>query len=265
MNFFFFLLKKFNSKLQIQIQAKYAYRPEVISKSTENLYDQGVNDDHDDDDDDDVDAALNRLEMQLELNSDSNAVTKPLGSKSKHFELKDYLQVVKKPKSTFKRMKTYFVHLDGHHLNTYKTEDQTKTPVDTYDLKNCDIQPDLNVQSGRFSIYLNLMDAHDICLRCFSLELYAKWLAALKLLAKSNSSTFDENLYKYEIETIMSLADMQKQEKQHYKSMSNVFFEPDNYVPARLLKKCKAKQVKRVFSLFFLPVLFVSTRLVFAF
>jgi kindlin 2 len=213
---------------------------ELIGKSTENLQEEI-------DDDDDVDAALNRLEMTLELN-DMTPATKFEPEQtdiSGQFELKDYLKIVKKPKSTFKRIKTYFVSLKEQNLYCFKTADQESTPIVTYDLRNSEIQPDLDVQSGKFSIYLKMTDSNiDISMRCASLDSYAKWLAALKILSKTK--TVDENLYKYEIETIIALADLQQQEKKHYKSMSNVFFEPDNYVPLRLFKKFKAKEVKLI-------------------
>jgi hypothetical protein len=249
-------------KLQIQIHTKQALNLTLnrCSSSSTTTTTTTNNDDCDD-----VDAALNNLERSLQDNSISS---KPLQQQqqqqpkimsasildlTKTTELCEEMFIMKH-KYTFKKLKTYFFVLRDTYLSYYKTKsDYTELkmrPMEKYCLKNCEITPDLSVISNKYGIYLKIFQSNeiiDLYLRAFTDESYSKWLAAIKL-ASRNKTIDDVNAYKFEIDSVLNLIEMQKSKKSSTTVTTNDNqilddFQVQNFVPQSLLKKYKIKQV----------------------
>ena len=230
---------------------------------------------------DDVDAALSKLEKSLQEHSVvDTTVQKPLSKQAQTVsasildltqsaELAEELFLMKH-KYTFKKLKTYFFVLRDTYLSYYKTKTDYKDlktkPIEKYCLKNCEITPDLNFLTSKFGIYLKIFQSNeiiDLYLRAFNDESYSKWLAAIKL-ASRNKTINDADAYKFEIDAVLNLIEMQKSKKSSNttpsKPSSNQILDEiqvQNFMPLNLLKKFKAKQVNILLIIFIHFYLFI--------
>ena len=212
---------------------------------------------------------MNNLEKSLQENSigsqskqQSKVVSASILDLTKTSELCEEMFLMKH-KYTFKKLKTYFFVLRDTYISYYKSKsDYTELklrPIEKYCLKSCEITPDLNVISNKFGIFLKIFQSNeiiDLYLRAFNEDSYSKWLAAIKL-ASRNKTIDDSNAYKFEIDSVLNLIEMQKIKKPSTVMTTNISnktsndddnqilddFQVQNFVPQSLLKKFKIKHV----------------------
>jgi kindlin 2 len=127
--------------------------------------------------------------------------------------------------------------------------DVGKTALWTVNLKGCDVTPDVMVTASRYNMKL-LVPSHDgvneIWLRADSEEQYAKWMAAFRLACKGR--TMADSSFESEDQSILSLLSMQHRATPitpptSLQSSSLLNVQPQDYVPARFLKKIRNKQL----------------------
>lgn len=127
-------------KLQIQIQ----------SSSSVNQ-DDDANHEYDNTD---IDQALERLQNSL-LGKNATITTTNAVLGVSRDELKDYLRLFKPRRFTWKSFKRYWFVLRDNQLTYYSNESQQNgTPVEKISLKGCEIFPDVNISSKKYSIRL---------------------------------------------------------------------------------------------------------------
>lgn len=212
--------------------------------------------------------SCNDTKSTANLSSDQIDPNPPTSSSSSnHGELSEYLVLLKQPKYTFKKLKTYYFILnDVHYLSYYKSKDECKgKPIDKINLKSCELAPDVNLASRKFGINLRIPSSegmNEICLRCPNEESYANWMSALKLASKNKP--LSDATYASEVNSILNLLNMQSKKntttnlKTLKSSLSSSFqsisssnmsdsaqVQATNLLPARILKKYKLKQVSQ--------------------
>lgn len=273
------------------MQTKQALNTPSSSKSNENNIDMnsdggvnGISGGGGGEDEDDVDAALNKLEKTLmEQTISTKNLSQATPNASSASIINDLTQVpelceelfLMKHKYTFKKFKTYYFVLRDTYLSYFKSktdycEIKTK-PIEKYNLKNCEITPDLNVLANKYGILMKIFQLNDVVelyIRCLNDESYAKWLAAFKLASK-NKTLSDTIAYQQEISAILNLIEMQKvkktslignglslpveqqQQQQNKTSILKDDFQVQNFVTPSLFKKIKTKQVINKLNEFF--------------
>uniref|UniRef100_A0A8C4Q4G8 FERM domain containing kindlin 3b n=1 Tax=Eptatretus burgeri TaxID=7764 RepID=A0A8C4Q4G8_EPTBU len=189
---------------------------------------------------DDVGSALSELEVALE---GSNV------PKSDLFCLPLHCIYLCRPKKlTLRVFKQFWCIFNGTSISCYKNEDESiGTPLQSYNLKGCEIIPDVNISAQKFNIKLMLIvpeGMNEIWLRCENEEQYARWMGACRLASKGRSMA--DSSYQTEVDNILSFLrlkhanpDMQALDMQGLP----LDIVPESLVSPRYCKKYKGKQL----------------------
>ncbi|XP_067939414.1 fermitin family homolog 2-like [Watersipora subatra] len=208
-------------------------------------------------DHDDIDAALNDLQVSLEGSTLHNA-----GDITSVPELQEYIKHFKPKRYTMKGAKKYYALLRDTHIYLYKSQEETKhKSLHQINLRDCEIQPDVNLSGNKFIIRLFIPGPEGISeewLRCENEEQYARWMAACKLGSKGH--TMADSSYNAEVRNIKQFLSLQKPSSTPTSSGERVAprrpvqpvtvpedsILPANYMSARCLKKNKTKLVQKI-------------------
>uniref|UniRef100_UPI00358FA0E7 fermitin family homolog 2-like n=1 Tax=Myxine glutinosa TaxID=7769 RepID=UPI00358FA0E7 len=190
----------------------------------------------------DVGSALSELEVALE----GTNVSKALGNITSIPELKGNLKVFKPKKLTLRVFKQFWCIFNGTSISCYKNEEESiGSPLQSYNLKGCEIVPDLSAQ--KFNIKLMLVVAegmNKIWLRCENEEQYARWMGACRLASKGRSMA--DSSYQTEVDNILSFLCM-KHANPDVQALDmqglSLDIVPESLVSPRYCKKHKGKQL----------------------
>lgn len=193
-----------------------------------------------DDDNDDIDAALNDLQATLE----GSSLTTPGQQKSLTSvpEIKDYLHLVKHKTFGSKKKKYWFVFKDTI-LSLFKSQEEAfGQAVQKFNLRGCEIIPDVNVNKEKFNFKVKLQESEDIEICCSCESQYSKWMAACRLASKGK--TMADSGYDAEVSGIQAFLSMQHDKGDATPlSPGQIPIQPEDFVGPRMLKKYKAKQI----------------------
>ncbi|GAB6031787.1 hypothetical protein CHUAL_010190 [Chamberlinius hualienensis] len=193
--------------------------------------------------DDDIDAALTDLQVTLEgstISNNHNDITQIP-------ELAGYLKFLKPKRFTLKGFKRQYFTFRDTRLSYYKgKEDLGSEPIQTIELKGCEVTPDVNISQGKYGIKLEVPSSagmNEIWLRCESEDAYAKWMAACRLASKGK--TMADSSYESEVASIQEFLVLQRPSPVTSMNISNleVHVKPEDYVAPRFLKKIKGRQM----------------------
>jgi hypothetical protein len=106
----------------------------------------------------DIDQALDRLQNSLlgkiQTQSTHSLIQANIHQQSKR-DLCDYLRLCKPRRFTLKSFKRYWFVLQNTQLTYYTDESQQRsTPIERLSLKGCEILPDVNISTKKYSIRL---------------------------------------------------------------------------------------------------------------
>ncbi|XP_065661828.1 fermitin family homolog 2 isoform X2 [Hydra vulgaris] len=198
---------------------------------------------------DDIDSALNELQMTLEGTTPhtSNTSANPSRPILTHIpEMKDNLMIIKNKKFG-KNVKTYYFLFKDTHISYFKQQSESMgQPIQKFNLKGCDIVPEVNVTKNKYNIKLRI-PGPDICeveLGCLSAEQYIKWMAACRLASKGK--TMADPSYNVEMAGVKTFLNMQNdssKDDSDYAAGDHAGMQPEDFVPPRLLAKYKSKQI----------------------
>lgn len=194
---------------------------------------------------DDIEAALNDLQISLEgTTANDHGPNKP--SLTQIPEMSDTLNLIKSKKLGMKSVKSYwFTFRDTHVMYHKSKEDSRGPPVMKFNLKDCEIVPQVNVSKNKFHIKLKIPgpDMTEIELGCNSDVQYGKWMAACRLAAKGK--TMADPTYDVEVAGIKTFISMQRDTKDETDSpaVDNASIQCEDFVPQRLLSRMKSKQI----------------------
>lgn len=194
-----------------------------------------------DDDNDDIDAALNDLQATLE----GSSLTTPGQQKQSLTsvpEIKDYLHLVKHKTFGSKKKKYWFVFKDTI-LSLFKSQEEAfGQAVQKFNLRGCEIIPDVNVSKEKFNFKVKLQESEDIEICCSCESQYSKWMAACRLASKGK--TMADSGYDAEVSGIQAFLSMQHDKGDATPlSPGQIPIQPEDFVGPRMLKKYKAKQI----------------------
>ncbi|XP_078714539.1 fermitin family homolog 2-like [Lampetra fluviatilis] len=191
-----------------------------------------------------VDSALSDLEVALEVNNPSI----PLGDLTSIPQLDDYIKVFKPKRLTLKGYKLYWCVFKDTCITCYKNkEDSAGVPLQTMNLKGCEVAPDVNISGQRFNIKLMIPvpeGMNEIWLRCDNEEQYGRWMAACRLASKGK--TMADSSYHGEVDSILSFLRMKQISPDvqiSSQSISAADMTPECFVSPRYAKKIKTKQL----------------------
>ncbi|PAA49365.1 hypothetical protein BOX15_Mlig007286g3 [Macrostomum lignano] len=210
--------------------------------------------------DDEIDAALADLEMSLM--SDAHYGIGNLSrqqSEQQHLqqkqpevrevpELSGYLKFFKPKRFTLKNYKRYFFALRDTTLYLYPDQaaaSQMAAFVESFNLKNAEVVPDLNMTTRKFGIRLFILTQsglmQEVWLRCETKDQYAQWVAAISLASRGKTLA-SKSLYDSELKETLTRLDMQAPRPQPMltvDSMPNI--DVADFVALRCLKKHKSR------------------------
>lgn len=194
-----------------------------------------------DDDNEDIDAALNDLQATLE----GSSLTTPGQQKQSLTsvpEIKDYLHLVKHKTFGSKKKKYWFVFKDTI-LSLFKSQEEAfGQAVQKFNLRGCEIIPDVNVNKEKFNFKVKLQESEDIEICCSCESQYSKWMAACRLASKGK--TMADSGYDAEVSGIQAFLSMQHDKGDATPlSPGQIPIQPEDFVGPRMLKKYKAKQI----------------------
>ncbi|KAK2706390.1 unc-112-related protein-like isoform X2 [Artemia franciscana] len=190
---------------------------------------------------DDIDAALNELQMTLEgpnANLSSGDITQVP-------ELSDYLRYMRPRRFILKGFKRYWFVCKDLQLLCYKSADDRKSgipPHHKFNLKGCEVTPDVNLQQDKFGIRLEIPEdggMTELCLRCDKETQYAHWVAACRLASKGK--TMADASYDSEVKNILNFLSLQKPAAEPAFEPSNLDVDVEDYLPHKYTRKYKGK------------------------
>ena len=191
---------------------------------------------------DEIDAALNDLQVSLEGSSMST-----MGDITKIPELQDYLRFFKPRKFTLKSYKKYFFVFKDTHLSMYRSrEEMGDAPAMKINLRGCEVNPDVNISSGKYNIKLYVPSADgmsEMWIRAETEDQYARWMSACKLASKGK--TMADSSYDNEVQSIKSFLNMQHPAPAQTLSPSQIDLQPEDFVSPRFLRKLKTKSLSQ--------------------
>lgn len=151
-----------------------------------------------------------------------------------------------------KGYKRYFFTYRDLHLHLYKSAEESRrgAPAVIINLRGCEVTPDVNIASGKFSIRLEVPPEgrngpnSEVWVRCENEDQYAKWMAACRLAAKGRSLA--DSSYESEVASIKSFLSMQKPAQDSTVSVHPGSIEPIDYLSPKIYKKLRGKAVQRI-------------------
>ncbi|KAL8585115.1 hypothetical protein ACOMHN_013131 [Nucella lapillus] len=196
-------------------------------------------------------------------------------------ELAGFVKFFKPKKLTLKSYKTYWTTFKDTHLAFYRSQKEaTGQPVSKINVRGCEIQPDVNLSTKKYSIKLFVPDTDDgmseIYLRFDTEDQYCKWMSAFS--ASSSSSSFSyllllfhpqfssmqedqyckwmaacklaskgrtmcDSSYESEVTALQTFLSMQHPSASPALEPSQVDIQPEDFIATRFLKKFKFKSL----------------------
>lgn len=198
--------------------------------------------------DDDIDAALSELQITLEGPNAQNQAH----DITKIPELTDYMYFLKPKRFTLKGYKRYFFTYRDLHLYLFKSHDDVRRPpAIAINLRGCEVTPEVNIASGKFSIKLEVPPETDsnepyneMWIKCDDENQYAKWIAACRLASKGRSLA--DSSYDVEVSNVKQLLNMQKPAQEPAVRINPGSIEPADYLSSRHFKKLRSKGAQRM-------------------
>ncbi|KAF8386789.1 unc-112, partial [Pristionchus pacificus] len=200
---------------------------------------------------DDVDVLLDELEQTLDaaaIGRRSDLTQVP--------ELGEYLKYMKPKKlAAFKGFKRAFFTFRDLYLSYHASGADAGggPPLGHFNLKGCEVSPDISVAQGKYQIKLLVPTAEgmtDLVLKCDTELQYAKWMAACRLASRGKSMA--DASYQSEVDAIKNLLKMQNAngngrhengtgpKKQSVQLPGD--FNVDEYVSGRYVRRARSKQ-----------------------
>ncbi|XP_072495039.1 fermitin family homolog 3 [Notamacropus eugenii] len=198
---------------------------------------------------DDLDAALNNLEVKLEI----SAAPDMLDGLTAIPELKDHLRIFRPRKLTLKGYRQYWVVFKETTLSYYKSQEEAPgDPIQQLHLKGCEVVPDVNVSGQKFCIKLLVPSPEgmsELYLRCQDEQQYAQWMAGCRLASKGR--TMADSSYQSEVQAILAFLSLQRTgggggagpTNPQGPDSSGEMLNPHGLVAPRFQRKLKAKQL----------------------
>lgn len=190
--------------------------------------------------DDDIDAALTDLQVTLEGSNISNSPN----DITQVPELAGYLRFLRPKRFTLKVFKRFYFTFRDTSMSYYKSkEDLGSPPIQTINLRGCEVAPDVNIAQNKYGIKLEVPvqdGMSEMWLRCESEDAYAKWMAACRLASKGK--TMADSSYDAEVNSIQSFLSIRHPSPEPAISPSTLNITPEDYIAPRFLKKLRGKQ-----------------------
>lgn len=193
---------------------------------------------------DEVEAALSNLEVTLE----GGHTDRILEDITDIPELADTLRLLRPKKLTLRPYKEFWFVFKDTTISYFKNKEASSgEPIEQFQLRGCEVVPDVNVTDKKFGIKLLIPVAdgmNEVYIRCDNETQYAKWKAACILASKGKTMAYSS--YKTEVRNIQSFLQMKSLAPppgQAVPDIEAMEMNAECFVSPRYSKKHKTKQL----------------------
>ncbi|XP_013928547.1 PREDICTED: fermitin family homolog 1-like [Thamnophis sirtalis] len=155
--------------------------------------------------------------------------------------------ICRSKKLVLKAFKQYWFVFKDTSMSYFKSKEaEHGEPIEKFNLRGCEIVPDVSVSGKKYGIKLLIPVAdgmNEILLRCNDEEQYARWMAACSLASKGK--TMADSSYQSEVRNILSLLKMKSRTAaiQEASDVESMDVKPECFISPRYAKKYKSKQL----------------------